>query len=126
MNFKEYLTGVKRTESSLAPLSDSVRELGLTDRLYHGIVGICTEIGEIAEAYDTNGTVDYINVAEELGDAFWYAAIILDESDCTEIEINTTVEPTDMSKFPLKLSVLSSKMLDTTKKTMFYGKQFNT
>jgi len=64
MKLEEYIDGARRTESSLLPLSDSVVELGLTNRMYHGIVGICTEMGEIVEAYERDN-VDFINVAEE-------------------------------------------------------------
>lgn len=51
-------------------------------RLLHGFMGIGTEAGEgleaLAEYYNT-GNLDKVNVGEELGDVFWYSAIIADE-----------------------------------------------
>lgn len=51
MDLKEYIDGCKRTESSLLPLGKNITDLGLTNRMLHGIIGISTEMGEIVEAY---------------------------------------------------------------------------
>ncbi len=123
MKLKEYIDGVKRTESSLSPLHNSVVKLGLTNRIYHGIIGICTEVGEIVEAYEKK-EVDYVNIAEEIGDVFWYTAVILDELNITNLE-NTEVFSTNMCTTPIFLVSQSTKMLDKTKKTMFYGKEYS-
>jgi NTP pyrophosphatase (non-canonical NTP hydrolase) len=51
-------------------------------RLLHGFMGIATEAGEGLEAlarYFQTGELDKVNVGEELGDCFWYQAIIADE-----------------------------------------------
>jgi len=122
MNLEEYIDGARRTESSLTPLADSVVKLGLTNRMYHGIIGICTEIGEIVEAYEKSN-VDFVNVAEEIGDAFWYTAVLFDElnikpKDEDLVEYN-------MNELPSVLIVMSADMLDKTKKTMFYGKEYS-
>ena len=58
MELKEYIDGARRTESSLLPLSEAVVNLGLTNRMYHGIVGIVTEVGEIVEAYEKDQIVE--------------------------------------------------------------------
>ena len=53
-------------------------------RLLHGFMGIGTEAGEGLEAlaqYFQEGQLDKVNVGEELGDCFWYAAIIADECE---------------------------------------------
>ena len=50
-------------------------------RIFHGIIGIITEAGELAEALAqaivTGEQLDLTNVAEEVGDNQWYAAAIL-------------------------------------------------
>lgn len=57
----------------------------------HGIVGIITEAGELAVALtnsmDAGHPVDFVNLAEELGDIFWYAALIAKEAGFTFEEI---------------------------------------
>ena len=55
-------------------------------RLLHGFMGIATEAGEgleaLAKAY--NGEqLDKVNVGEELGDVFWYSAIVADTCQTT-------------------------------------------
>jgi len=123
MELKEYIDGCKRTENSLAPLAQSVVDLGLTNRLYHGIVGISTEMGEISEAYEKD-EIDFVNVAEEIGDAFWYLMIIFSELNITEVN-TPSLEPINCYKKPLTLFSQSADMLDKTKKTMFYGKEYS-
>lgn len=48
--------------------------------LLHAAIGISTESGEILDAFKKHliydKELDMINVAEELGDIFWYCAII--------------------------------------------------
>ena len=125
MNLNEYIDGARRTESSLFPLSNSVVELGLTSRMFHGIVGICTELGEIVEAYEKT-EVDFVNVAEEIGDAYWYTAVLFDELNIKSSEVqNLEILSTDMNSLPLFLVAMSTDMLDKTKKTMFYGKKYS-
>lgn len=52
-------------------------------RLLHGFMGIATESGEGLEALatllSTDKGLDKVNVGEELGDVFWYSALIADE-----------------------------------------------
>jgi len=124
MNLEEYIDGAKRTESSLMPLADNVVELGLTNRMYHGIVGLCTELGEIVEAYE-KAEVDFVNVAEEIGDAYWYTAVLFDELNIHNVD-DVEILSTDMNTLPLFLVAMGADILDKTKKTMFYGKEYST
>lgn len=49
-------------------------------RIFHAIVGISTEATELLDALDLDlGTLDSINIQEELGDLDWYKAIAVDE-----------------------------------------------
>lgn len=52
-------------------------------RVFHGILGIITESGELASALlksveDPNHTVDAVNIQEEMSDIAWYEAILHD------------------------------------------------
>ena len=50
-------------------------------RVFHGIVGLITEAGELAralgEALAEGKALDTTNVKEEIGDGFWYSAAVL-------------------------------------------------
>jgi NTP pyrophosphatase (non-canonical NTP hydrolase) len=62
-------------------------------RLIHGVVGISTESGEMLEQLQKalrKEKVDLINIGEELGDHFWYSAIICDELGITFEELMKT------------------------------------
>lgn len=49
-------------------------------RVFHGIVGIATEAGELVEALNASkNSIDTTNVLEEIGDISWYTAILVDE-----------------------------------------------
>ncbi|MCB0357936.1 MAG: nucleoside triphosphate pyrophosphohydrolase family protein, partial [Bdellovibrionales bacterium] len=52
-------------------------------RLLHGAIGLATEAGEFLDALKKHiyygRELDRVNLAEELGDIFWYCAIIADE-----------------------------------------------
>lgn len=130
MTLEEYIDGARRTESSKQPLHPETTKLGLTNRMLHAIVGISTEMGEIAEAYEKSGNgavpLDYVNLAEEVGDAYWYTAVLFDELGIVRVEENlnhlVTYSP---ERIPTNLFSISADMLDKTKKTMFYGKEFN-
>lgn len=127
MNFNEYVIGALRTESAQCPLGNDTVSLGLTNRIAHAVIGLNTEVSEIVEAYTKNDYfhIDYVNVAEELGDMYWYLAILFDEfeADATNIELPT--DEISMGELPLVLSVMVGDMLDKVKKTMFYGKKYD-
>lgn len=49
-------------------------------RIFHGIVGVATEAGELVEALKASqNSIDTTNVLEEIGDISWYTAILLDQ-----------------------------------------------
>jgi NTP pyrophosphatase (non-canonical NTP hydrolase) len=51
-------------------------------RVLHGVLGIVTEAGELAEGLVktllSGREIDEVNIAEEVGDVLWYVAILLD------------------------------------------------
>lgn len=55
---------------------------GLMDpNLLHGVLGIASEVGELAEQLVNKALkreeVDLVNISEEIGDVLWYCAMIL-------------------------------------------------
>ena len=136
MTFKQYTTGALRTESTLIPLTTYVEDRGLSNRLYHAILGLCTEMHEVYDAIELKdpNTWDNVNILEEFGDQFWYLAIAADELKITKQINDFKVESIDnatlcnpMSKyiFIKSLRQLQAGLLDTCKKVMFYGKQLD-
>ena len=136
MTFKQYTAGALRTESTLSPLAPEVESIGLSNRLYHAILGLCTEMHEVYDAIELKdpNTWDNVNLLEEFGDQFWYLAIAADELKITKQINDFKVESVDnatlcnpMSKyiFIKNLRQLQAGLLDTCKKVMFYGKQLD-
>jgi NTP pyrophosphatase (non-canonical NTP hydrolase) len=70
-------------DRSLDDVSDKfkarIQDPQLVD-IVHGLLGIITESGEILDAVLTainnEDEIDTVNISEELGDIFWYAALI--------------------------------------------------
>lgn len=60
-------------------------EIELDPRVFHGIVGIATEAGELIDVLisnlEKNTAVDAVNVQEEISDIAWYTAILNDKLD---------------------------------------------
>lgn len=136
MTFKQYTAGALRTESTLIPLTTYVEDRGLSNRLYHAILGLCTEMHEVYDAIELKdpNTWDNVNLLEEFGDQLWYLAIAADELKITKQINDFKVESVDqetlcnpMSKyiFIKSLRQLQAGLLDTCKKVMFYGKQLD-
>lgn len=69
-----------RTEAT-PPTSLTLRQ----GRLLHAACGLATESGEFLDQVKKhvfhNKPLDEVNLKEEIGDIFWYAAIALDELD---------------------------------------------
>ena len=73
-NSLDYIPLALRTEATLsAPFMA---------RLEHSIIGLVTETGEIADAYKKakfyGKEIDIVNLCEEMGDLFWYLAVMID------------------------------------------------
>lgn len=60
-------------------------------RMHHALLGLMSEGGEIADAVKKHviygADLDLVNVAEEIGDLYWYLALMVDamEADAEEI-----------------------------------------
>lgn len=81
MNDKEYTIAAKRTLSLKFDTSK------VSDVILHGVLGVCTEAGELADpikkALFYGREIDRVNLVEEMGDIMWYLAILADELGIT-------------------------------------------
>lgn len=135
MNFKKYKVGALRTESTLLPLTDEVESRGLTNRGFHAIIGINTEVGEILAATDNfkYKEWDKVNILEEIGDTLWYLAILIEDYVMVDyfnafIKDLCYPERLDKKRLRTEISDLNQEaqlLLDHSKKVMFYGKEFD-
>lgn len=75
MNTNAYIKNALRTEST------DFNTINM--RLLHGAMGLVTEAGEFLDTLKKNiyykRPIDRINLAEEIGDIFWYLALLCDE-----------------------------------------------
>lgn len=89
MTNNEYVTRAIALESNDydAILSRTQTKL----RLLHGLIGICTETGELQDQLKKHlfygRQLDTVNLKEELGDLLWYIALCCDELGLTLEEI---------------------------------------
>ena len=116
--FKKHLFYNK--QSPLTELSNSVFEVTCEDihdknsiDIIHGILGVATESGELVEALfksitkDENGNInqiDKVNLKEEIGDIFWYLAILANDIGFTFEEIQDTVIAKLKARYPDKFT----------------------
>lgn len=91
MDTKEYVSNAIKTESTDfdkigARLSDPKNI-----RILHAAIGLATEAGEVQDALKKHvfygKPLDTVNIAEELGDIFWYMAIMADALDVSFADI---------------------------------------
>ncbi len=66
----------------LALRTEATRSLPFMERLEHSVIGLTTEVGELADAYKKakfyDKEIDIINLCEEMGDVMWYMAVAMD------------------------------------------------
>lgn len=81
---KKYLYYKKPTEfphaeSQVGAVDFSALNDDKMSRLFHAVLGMCTEAGELLEAFDAvlyqGKSLDVDNLFEEMGDSMWYFAI---------------------------------------------------
>lgn len=98
MDFKTYLTESERT----------LKDKGKDMNLLHGTVGICTEAGELLDAFKRNifygKELDTVNVKEEIGDIMWYIAIMCRELNMDMGDILQTNIDKLKARFPEKFT----------------------
>lgn len=91
-----------------------------TKDIFHAIIGIATEAGELAEAYlktwnDENKAgdkIDVVNLCEEIGDIFWYAAIIARQAGVSFEDIQRNNIEKLAKRFPDKFTEFNANNRD--------------
>lgn len=83
MNSSDYIKNAIKTESvDFKAIENRLSQKGMF-RLLHAGMGLSTEAGEFLDSLKKHvfygKPLDKINLAEELGDLFWYCAIVADE-----------------------------------------------
>ncbi|WP_290730074.1 nucleoside triphosphate pyrophosphohydrolase family protein [Halobacteriovorax sp. JY17] len=83
MNTQEYVKLAIKTESTDFTAMNTRLENDGLKRLLHAGIGLSTESGEFLDALKKHifygKELDRVNLAEEMGDLFWYLAIVADE-----------------------------------------------
>ena len=83
MDSKTYIEQAKKTESSDLEAVKSRLSSPEMIRVLHAALGLSTESGEILDAVKKHcyygKPLDKVNLFEEVGDLFWYLAILADE-----------------------------------------------
>ena len=116
MNFKEYVIEAKRTEIK--------RDYKM--RLFHGIIGVSSELSELYTAIVKD---DKTNILEEIGDMFWYMAILADSLDAVDLLSNLfeSYKPREEMEYPkfglYVITVTYSHFSNHLKRSVFYGSQ---
>lgn len=110
MNLNEYQTLAKRTNADLG--DDKLN-------LSHMVLGMCSEIPELKDAYDNN---DPVNIGEEIADIYWYVANYetLRDYKSDDYERNTSGE-LGIQKLSYDIGLLQ----DLVKKNIAYGKEID-
>lgn len=79
----------------------------LNGNIVHAIYGLCTEAGEISEAFlkaAATGEFDEVNLKEEAGDLLWYLAMLFRELDTDFESVATTNLDKLKARFPEKFT----------------------
>lgn len=119
--------------TSEAPVSKDWNGSPMDFRMIHAGVGLCTELGEIAELFDDKGDftvavheAKFIPVLEELGDVSWYHAIGLDTLSLAspglcEAGFVEGLHSSPLAAF-LAMQRASGEVLNQGKRMLAYGK----
>lgn len=133
MIVEEYVQNALVTESAdKAPI---LNRMDHQYRLVHIALGLSSELSELVSML-TSGQVDDINLAEELGDIFWYCAISVDVLGVGSGEVFSFATDAERSRrlstlqrgSPIlprliyDLTIYVGELSDLVKKHVFYGK----
>lgn len=141
MNFGEHRQSMLRTEQS--------KVFDFNPRLFHGILGLSSEMGEMTMAYEKveaarkqfEGNARYkqlkanyekakVNLKEELGDCYWYTNLILHEMGITcGGAVAQSITSPNFHKMRYKpggflkdLVICSGVLLDSMKAKIYYNR----
>ena len=87
----DYQAKALRTLSTQFHIANGNEEGAVTPALLHGAIGLATEAGELLDAIKRvlyyGGTLDRLDLVEELGDLEWYMAIVRDALGVDQDEV---------------------------------------
>lgn len=122
MNFHDYVfVNSKKTNKERNLLLGAK-----TVDVLHAVIGIMTETNELEEAVKKN---DVVNIKEEIGDIWWYAALIIRRKPILkneDIEEYVYVAEDDVvidKMFEMMYNHIAN-MQDAIKRIVFYGAEF--
>ena len=116
MDSRSYIEQAKLTESTdFAPIMERLSQPELV-RVLHAAMGVSTEAGELLDAVKKHvyygKPLDRTNLFEEMGDVFWYLAIL---ADCLGVDFEKAMEK-NIEKLQIrygsKFSEVRAKMRD--------------
>ena len=91
MDSKDYVKNAIKTESTDFAAIGARVQTTENLRLLHAGIGLATEAGEFLDALKKHvfygKDLDTVNLREEMGDIFWYCAIIADQLDVDFSEV---------------------------------------
>ena len=112
----EYQKLALRTEHTPLFVHHPEQDDQMMSRLLHGMIGVCTEAGELQDMIKKNliynRPFDRVNVMEECSDILWYLALALDAcgytmSECMEKNIDKL-----RTRFPDKFTFKAANKRD--------------
>lgn len=85
-------------------------------RVLHGAIGVCTESGELLDAVKKaifyKADLDHVNIKEEIGDIFWYLAILCDHFGWSFEEIQELNIRKLKARYPDKFNTIDASSRD--------------
>lgn len=91
----------------------------------HGIIGLCTEAGELLECFykDITDEPDSVHILEELGDVCWYLAAVCKGSNWKweDIAFGSEFGDMEVELFIDEIIIVTAEALNLLKKAHYYG-----
>src|SRR6476620_2519605 len=90
MDNENYIKNALKTESlDFDGINERLKDKS-TVRALHASLGMVTELGELADVFKKHlfygKPIDWVNIEEELGDLFWYLAVMADVLHNTDFD----------------------------------------
>lgn len=127
MDANQYVKQATRTESQNFDEIGSRLCEKRNIRLLHAAMGLETEVGEFMDPLKKHifygKEIDTVNLAEELGDMFWYIAIACDELGVKPLELMEKNIAKLKARFPDKFSSKDAIERDTSKERKILEQQ---
>ena len=125
-----YIQLATRTE---APVTEELKERATKQlRAIHGLMGLATEVGEFTDTLKRNifygkpmGEKEMVNIKEELGDLFWYMALLCDHFGFTFEDIQEANIAKLKARFPNAFNEHDALNRDTNKELESFCSTFD-